>query len=528
MGYRYSWQEGSAIGQIDVRVNAAGWQQIIIYAPENVTDNLLSLPAYLEKNKVTAYLDEVDGRSVIKVADIEKKDGEFLTLLQKGGFVSGTPNKVEIPDEVPKLGLLGTIRKYSLNVSGLLGELGHAALITQAMFKNEKGERNTKNIATGTFYAISTALPSAFGSGAGAIRFSKITNDLRGYLAKEGFTLSDSLIATPQIKFRDRGILTRFWDSIKSHPVQTQNMISLPGNILLTLSGREESKKTGGASGAGYVISGILAAIGAVIAIVVPEATPERLEELKNRKGFRQTLKDEGLWPAIKTIPDGMYAALSKKPLAFYGGLLATENVFGIDRQFLQVMNRYKEGQNDPTKKIGLHDPVLTGVQAFGWTLSSLTGTLGSKKRDKSLETKQAYDGLYAQTANLIIGVPDKLQDLAIHKASEFLAAQPDVHVRAAEIQDELIDKIKILRTNPWTSTVINLEKKANKDNSAQAEVNQLEEYASNPVSAASRNNLAAESPASMKASSKVPPAPKSFVDALAAEAVMEQHNTRS
>lgn len=527
MGYRYSWQDGSPIRQIDVRRNAAGWLQVVIYAPENVTEKVLTLPNHLEKNKITSYLDEIDTKSVLKIADMGKKDDRFLALLRDEGFVTGPLNKEEIPDETPKLGLLGAIRKYSLNASGILGELGHISLITQGLYKNDQGKRNTKNIATGAFYAVSTALPAAFGSGKGAIRFSRITNDLRNYLNKEGFKLADPLIDTPQIKYRDRGVFSSFWDTVKSHPVQTQNMISLPGNILLAMSGREESAKTGGASGAGYIVSGLLAALGGIIAIVIPEATPEKLEELKNKKGFRQTLKEEGVWAAVKTIPDKIYMGISRMPLVFYGGLLAIENIFGIDRQFVQVMKRYTEAKHDPTKeKMDIHTPILTGVQAVGWTSSSLTGTLGSKTRDKSLETKEAYDGLYAQTANIILEVPHDFQNLVIHKSAEFLATQPDVHVHASEIGQQLTNKINLLRNNPWTSKVIATEERNNKNDYVETGINQLQDYANDPTNAISVSNRATQPILPARTDDKAPP-PNSVLEAVKAEALLEQQKLR-
>jgi len=468
MGYRYDWKAAAPIKQIDVKKNAGGWLQVVIYAPETVDDKLSTLPQYLAKHGFICYLDEVEDKSVLKVADFGKEDQLFDTL-RSGGFVIGDPTKTEIPDEVPKLSAIANIRKNSMNISGILGEIGHMTMIVLGWLtpikdpKDPANERkhDVKRMAVGAFYGTATALPAVFGTGAGAIRFSQIATGLRGYLAKEGYILADPLITTPEIQFRERSVLTRLWDTLKSHPVQAQNLIALPGNILLTIVGINERRKNKGATGSGYIVSGTLAAISALIAIVVPEATPEQLEAFKKKKGFMKTLRENGVGAAIKIIPDSVYMFIARKPLAVYGTLLALDNGLGIDREAYQTIKHYQDKKNTGETEGKLYFPALTTLIAGAWSSSSIVGTLGSKNRDKSFETKEAYDGLYAQTANLILGAPKNVQDQIIKKAAEFLAAEPDVHIRASEIEKELTDKVLSLRKNPWTASVIATEKAA-------------------------------------------------------------------
>lgn len=451
MGFRYDWQGASPIKEIDVAVNSAGWLQVVIYAPAAIDDKLADLPLYLAKNGFICYLDEVDGKSVLKIADFGKEERVF-DLLRRGGFVFGEPARTEIPDEFAELAISDRIRKDSMKISGILGEIGHIAMIALGALT-----KDIQRIGVGLFYGTATALPAAFGNGAGAIRFSKLANGLRNYLSKEGYELADPLIKTPEIDFRNRNILTRLWDMIKSHPVQAQNLIALPGNILLTVVGRKESRKNEGKSGKGLIVSGILAAISSLIAIFVPEATPEQIKAYKNKKGFIRSLREDGVMAAIKTAPDSIYMFLSKQPLAVSGSILAAENIFGVDRQALDAARNYKrKSETHPEEPEGkVYFPILSGVMAGAWTSSSAAGALSTKRRNELYETKEAYDALYAQTANLILGAPRNSQDIIVGKAAEYLAAEPDVHVRAEVIEKELRDKVNALRNNPWAKTVV-------------------------------------------------------------------------
>lgn len=452
MGYSYNWQESSPLKQIHVAKNAGGWLQVVIYAPDNVDDKLAALPQYLTKQGFITYLDEVDGKHVLKVADFGKKEESVLDALKSGGFISGTATKAKIPDRTEKLGIIANIRKYSMSIGSAFGEIGHASWFTLGALTNDKSK-----MTVGTLYGTSTALTTAFGTGAGAIRFSEIVSGLHDYLKKEGIELPDPAIRTPEVVFRERNLATRTWDTVKTHPIQTTNTISLPGNALQALGGLQRMRENKSREGFGQLLNGTGAGLSALIASFVPEATPEKIEAYKKHKGFWKSLMEGHVGEAMKILPDSAYMLIARRPLAVQGTLLLADNT-GMIYDALQASKNYKAAKSTGNGNAKFYIPLLTGITAATWTTASLFTAISSKHRDKSFF---AYDGLYAQAANLLMALPEAERPKVIRKVSEYFSAEPEIHLKQEELERGLQEKMKELANNPWRPNTLPAENNA-------------------------------------------------------------------
>ncbi|HEU5048248.1 MAG TPA: hypothetical protein VFT64_10450 [Rickettsiales bacterium] len=452
MGSRYDWQDPSSpIKQIDVTKNAGGWLQVVIYAPQNFDSKLATLPQYLTKRGYITYGDTVEGQQVYKIADFGKKEEPILDVLRNGGFTAGAPKKSDTPDHIQELTGLEKVRRYSANLSGIFGIAGHAL---QIVYGKLTGDKN--RITAGVLYGTSNMLGAAFGSGAGPIQFSRITSGLHDFLHKEGLTFTEPLIKTPEITYRERTLGHRVWDMAKTHPIQVLNAIALPGNIALLRSGLMEAshrkdmpllKRPGiGTAGAAAV-----AATSALIAVVIPEVSEEKLDQFRKRKGFLKCLKDGEIGEAFKILPDSVYMFIARKPLAVQGALLLSDNALMLKDAY-ETSKSYQQNISN-----GMHraEPPLKWAIASLYSTSSLFTGITTEKRHEYYESPQAYEGLYTQVANLLLTSPRGTTPEIIKHTAAFLAADRDVRIHENQIEQGLTDKIRELQNNPWIKSAL-------------------------------------------------------------------------
>ncbi len=361
MGYRYNWQDSSPIRKIEVEKNPSAKLVATIYAPGQVDEKLATLPEYLTQRGFTCYLDEVDGKNALKIARFGRDEIHLIEVLQAGGFISGETDKTFIPDKDAKLDTISKIRKNSMRFTGVFGDIGHLALgISGAL----EGDRN--RIATSALYSTSATIQALFGTGAGAIRFAKIISEMREHLREDGIELNDPLINTPELDFRQRSFLERTYDFIKTHPIQISQAIGLTGNISLIQSGVREIRA--GGTGYGRILNGTAAALSALVAMFVPEATDEQVEAYQKEKGFWKTLSEGNVGKAIKILPHRTYMMAARKPLAVQGVLLLTDNMSMLfdAYQTNQKYKVWKEGGHMPPSLNETVKGLFTGKKATG------------------------------------------------------------------------------------------------------------------------------------------------------------------
>jgi len=358
MGYRYNWQENSAIRQMKVAKNPSARVEATIYAPEIISDKMAALPQYLTNNGFICYLDEVDGKHVLKVTGFGKKEVHLVDTLRSGGFVSGEADRTRIPDDNVEPGAIARIRKNAMHASGAFGDIGHLAMAVSG-----KLEGDNNRIATAALYGASATISALFGTGVGAIRFSEMINNMRDYLAEKGMKLTDPLIVTPERKFRERTWREQTLDFVRTHPIQVSQAISLTGNISLFQSGFKEMRTSGGKQGVGRLFAGIVTAASALIAMFMHELTPQEIEAHKKEKGFWRTLREGHVANAMRIIPHRFHMLIARSPLAFQGLLLLSDNV-GMLFDAYQTNQKYKvwkEGGTAPSTLTGTIKGVFTG-----------------------------------------------------------------------------------------------------------------------------------------------------------------------
>ncbi len=352
MGVRYNWQESSPIKQMEVAKTLAGRVQAIIYAPDNTSDQAATLPQYLAKHGFYCYLDEVGGKNVLKVVAFGKEEGHLLDSLRSGGFIAGEASETSFPDKKIQLSTVDKLRKNSLNITGIFGDVGHAAMMVSGALEGDKNR-----IATSALYGTSATIQALFGAGADDPYFSQMTSQMRDYLEKKGINLSDPVIKTPEVKYRDRSLRTKVYDFIRRHPIQASQAISLTGNLSLFQSGLREIRNYG--TGFGRLFAGMVTATSALIVMFVPQATPKELEEHKKEKGVFKTLAEGHVIEAVKKIPHRAFMLIRKSPLAFQGMLLLSDNM-GMLFDAYQTNQKYKVWKEGGTAPPGIKDSIRT------------------------------------------------------------------------------------------------------------------------------------------------------------------------
>jgi hypothetical protein len=179
--------------------------------------------------------------------------------------------------------------------------------------------------------------------------------------------------------------------------------------------------------------------MGALIAILVPEKTPEEIEEDKRKPG---------LFNKIKSL-------IGRKPLAIQGGILLANNALG----FLDAYN-VTTHQNAINPKTGkrFYKP---GAAQWGWARGSLyTGSSFfrtiSSEHNLSIPKKDIYSDLYAQAANALLGLPDSDQDRAVKQMAFFLSTKYKHEVRATrpEIEEGIRTRLATIRQSPWSQAM--------------------------------------------------------------------------
>ena len=475
---QYRWNQGSAIAQVDVRKFESGMLEAYVHAPKGAEAGALAkLPEHLRSAGLHAVSDEMDGEAVLRVTGF-KNEGELFKQLEGGKFVAGIPSRNDV-GENEKVSLADKLRRRTVNLSGMAGLVGHAALVVAGIL-----EKDSKRIVTGSLFATSTSV-YAFAKGSDADKqFGKMVDDMKAYLDKSGVELPEGGKLTGEELAKKGGVVSKLGDFINEHPMQVGNVIGTVGNLFLMASGRGEKNNDAEPEkkGVGRQLSGLASMTAALAIILIPE---KQKQKVVNADGTISEVKDPER-KGITALPLKAMDWVREKPLRFAGLMFIGSNVAlamdaremqkGYQGKFAKLDERgealeariaaeghtpdlYTEesklaqdrAETQRGSKAVLCAYTTTAAYFLASTLTAISskGSVGGDFTDQEMLSK-----LCAYSANVIASAPEDVRESAVNGMAEYLALQPNINETKEQIAATINEKADRLANSPWAAKV--------------------------------------------------------------------------
>lgn len=316
-------------------------------------------------------------------------------------------------DDTPFDGL----KRKSLNAAGYAYLLGDAALFASGMMAGRH-----KEAATGLIWMAGGLAPARYANPSAEKQCRLLAERMGDYLRKEGVQIPDE----PDLKelTRPNGMIEKIESFMYKYPSQVLNTAYAIGGTQLIRSGLQHNKKWDLASGA-------LVTAGALAGLLVTEKPATSDDEKKSMGPFSKAIS----W-------------IQEKPLRLSGALYTVNNA-------TLVMSALNERKVNPAQSSYMFKMLTAASYMFG------NGCLAMSSKDNHARddhADKALDELTNAAARIIAAQPAQTQATLLRHVAGFIAAQPEVEVRAEDIYMDMQKKLQQVQQSApqvnWTNRV--------------------------------------------------------------------------
>jgi len=314
---RYSWGDESAVKKVDFTVSSDGSRQsAVVYAGAHVErGGLAKIPAGITRYGYTnIYADVVDGQNVL-VIDGVRDESKLVSALDNLGVIKGQPERESFEVTLQKGKKSDWLKKNALNINGVFGTIGHAAMAGTGVLQNDK-DRMWNGILGG----MVPLMLGVCGNGKKDLDFDPVFEGMRQYFAAEGLQL-------PTLTEKHKSGLT---DAIKhfvsSHPVPIAYSIGLAAGYKGLKSAYSQVSK--GQGGEARLAAVATSQMGNLVVLGIPEKEKNALEH-EEHKDTSLGQEIAGHFKAFSQDPIG---AVQAAPMFWDGALKFFDNIlYGAD-----------------------------------------------------------------------------------------------------------------------------------------------------------------------------------------------------
>ncbi len=314
---RYTWGDDSAVEKVDFTVSSDGSRKnAIIFAGSNVErGGLAKIPSALTRYGFSnIYAEVIDGKNALVIEGVGDEN-KVLAALANLAVTRGESQRESFETDVTKGKKSDWLRRNALNVNGVFGTMGHAAMAGTGVLQNDK-DRMWNGILGG----MVPLMLGICGNGKHDLDFDPVFDGMRQYFSAEGLQLP---VFTEQHKSSLADVVKNF---VSSHPVPIAYSIGMvAGYKGLKSAYNQVSKGQGGMARLAAVGS---SQVGNLVVLGVPEKEKNALdhEEHKDRS-IGGEITDH-----FKAFAQDPVGAVRAAPMFWDGALKFLDNIlYGID-----------------------------------------------------------------------------------------------------------------------------------------------------------------------------------------------------
>ncbi len=309
---RYSWGDDSAVKTVDFVVSADGKSHsAMIYAGDNVErGGLAKIPSALTRYGFSnIFADATDGKNVLVIDGIKDVE-KVISALSNLGVTKGEPQKETFKVQLEKGSKSAWLKRNALNINGVFGVTGHAAMAGTGVLQNDKDR-----MWNGVLGAMVPLLLGVCGNGKDGLEFDPMFEGMRKYFAAEGLQLP---VFTEKHK---TGLVDTIKHFVASHPVPIAYSIGmLAGYKGLKSAYTQVSKGQGGVSRLAAVGT---SQVGNLVVLGIPEKEKNMLEHDENK----DTSLGKEIVGHFKAFAQDPVAAVQAAPMFWDGALKFFDNI---------------------------------------------------------------------------------------------------------------------------------------------------------------------------------------------------------
>jgi len=295
------------------------------------------------------------------------------------------------------------LKHKSLKAAGVAYLIGDAGLFASGMMAGRY-----KEASSGLLWGIGGLVCAKYANPNAEKQLKLLSARLSDYLHKQGVVIPES--PDTENLTRKNGVVDHVEAFMHQYPSQILNATYAIGAAQLVRSGLQHGKHWDAASGA-------LIGAGALAGLLVQEKKPDPDHPAKG--AFSKAV-----------------AWLQEKPLRISGGLYALNNV-------TLIMSALKERKTNPAQKSYLFKFLTAASYIFG---NAMLAVSSKENGGTEGDTKTAMDQLATSAAHVIAAQAPEVQEGLISHIAGYLSSQPDVGMKAEEINVLLHTKLKETR----------------------------------------------------------------------------------
>ena len=426
-----SWNGSSPLQRVDIRKLSSGGIEAYIHAPEGAgAGQLASVPALLKAKGFDVVTDQIDGRDVLRVTGAKNEEA-FFQSLQENGLVVGAPATQKV-GEKDKISFVQKVRQKSINLNGIAGLVGHAALAVSGAL-----EKDYKRVATAGFYGASTSLYAFKGAGGDPNgEFRKLVDDMRGHLEQQGVPIPQGADLTAAELNKKGGVVETVTKLFNEKPLEVGTGIGIAGNIYMMMSGLKDPN----GRSPGRIMSGLCALIAGLSIVLVKPKDKSNANTPEAWGG--QAPQPEAEAKGIKKITNWV----QEKPFQFAGLMFMGSNL-----SMLQAARQTQKSYKDDTGPAG-KSYLFAYTTAAAYMVATFFTSISTKEKTSDFSDREILSKLCAYSANIIAAQPDDIRQGAIESMAAYLETQPKVTLKKEEIAKEINEKVDQLSTSPWVA----------------------------------------------------------------------------
>lgn len=304
------------------------------------------------------------------------------------------------PDETAETSTYQGLKDHSLKTAGYAYLLGDAALFASGAMAGRY-----KEASSGLLWGIGGLVCARYANPDAEKQLELLSGRLADYLHKQGVAIPRE--PDTALLLRDEGLLDQVEGFLHRYPSQVLNSVFTMGGIQLLRSGLQHGKGWDATSGA-------LVTAGALAGLLVPEHKPDNAHPPEGAAGKAM-------------------AWLQDKPLRI------PAIAFGLNNVALTV-SAIKEMRANPAQKSYMFKFLTAASYVFG---NVMMGMSSKSDHGNDATTTEAMRKLAQSAAHVIHAQAPELQEVLLQHIAGYLAAQPDVHMKAEAIAALLHEKMQ-------------------------------------------------------------------------------------
>lgn len=445
---RYTFDNASAIQQVDFRKLESGAMEATLHAPDNTAaGDLANVPLSLAKKGYKSLSHSNGGETVLVVSGF-KDEIDLMNSLRDGGFLRGEAQRDVVGEKTPK-SFTKKLRNSTVKLQGMTGLVGHAANFTAGAIN-----RDPQRMATALFYSGATSTSAIWGAGKPGAEFEKTINGMRDYLKEQGIEIPKDEKTMAEEAAKKGGIVHKLHEFMQQHPIEVGNTLGLMGNLTLMSAGIMKGRKNGEGVDVAQTVNGLASAIGALVTILVkekPGAMAEAHGTLGKMKAFVQEkpMRTSGLLNYTGNFAALKEATNSKKNFAakltdLEGKMAATPGDAGLQQEY------------EKTQRASRSSPFMMAT-ALAYLGATTLGTASSKQVVPDHSADETLSQLTAKSAEMLSGVPSEKRDEAIGAMVTFLAKEGKINASGEQLSGIIQDiktKVDEQANSPWQAKI--------------------------------------------------------------------------